>query len=217
MRIDKLPLEIQDIVLGEQRKAGNDLNSTLGLDINTQNGNFDWESSEQGFDFWDVIDVGDYSDFYKKYPFKIGEACLIPDVKRHSLEILEGDKGVKVSIAHGNYGNGETNVEGKIVEVHAKGALIEVLDTMAHKGDNIILFYKYEDFKKIPKSALEKERYPGDIWADNCKATEDAMKKGINYHAELHGEGPKDGNPTPDVSLQEPVGELYSPNKIKLL
>jgi hypothetical protein len=68
MKIKHLPLEIQEKVFEKQIEQGNKTNSELYLFKDKKQGNFNWASTHEGYDFWHDIFCGNYNNFYKKYP-----------------------------------------------------------------------------------------------------------------------------------------------------
>lgn len=68
MLIEDLPIEIQKVVFKRQKEQGNTKNKNVLLDDDKSQGNFTWDKSIEGFDFWKDINYGDFTEFYKKYP-----------------------------------------------------------------------------------------------------------------------------------------------------
>lgn len=66
MLIKELPLEVQAIVL--QRQAEYGCTPSLKVSLSTKIGNFDWEKSIEGQSFWDGVNRGHFTEFYKRYP-----------------------------------------------------------------------------------------------------------------------------------------------------
>lgn len=67
MLVKDLPIEIQKVVLSYQEKYGNIPTSDIDLRKDLDGGNFDW-IDEEGDNFWDRINDGDFDGFYERYP-----------------------------------------------------------------------------------------------------------------------------------------------------
>ena len=68
MIISDLPVEIQEVVFLRQEEQGNNKDKNISLDNDRTQGNFNWDESTEGYDFWANINCKDYLEFYKKYP-----------------------------------------------------------------------------------------------------------------------------------------------------
>lgn len=67
MQISDLPQEIQALVFKKQQQQGNEPDNTLDLIESVYNGNFEWNKTEEGDDFWGNIHDGYYDCFYEQY------------------------------------------------------------------------------------------------------------------------------------------------------
>ena len=70
MLIKNLPREIQCLVFKRQCQQNNDPDDKLDLDTGQSGGNFDWDATPEGSEYWQNINCVDYSEFYEKYPVK---------------------------------------------------------------------------------------------------------------------------------------------------
>lgn len=68
MIISDLPIEIQEVVFLRQEEQGNDKDKNISLDNDRNQGNFNWDESTEGYDFWADINCQNYLEFYEKYP-----------------------------------------------------------------------------------------------------------------------------------------------------
>ena len=98
MLIKDLPIEIQEIVFERQKEQGNKPNNELKLTNGKNLGNFDWNETIEGGDFWSGIENEYYLEFYEKYPKK---EDLKPEDKKENMEtkFKIGDK-VKIINRH---------------------------------------------------------------------------------------------------------------------
>lgn len=76
MKINELPLEIQNRVLTLQLEAGNLPNADLDLIAKRHEGNFDFHKSSESWHFWAKINGGDFTDFWKTYGYSYPNPCL---------------------------------------------------------------------------------------------------------------------------------------------
>jgi len=67
MKINTLPVEIQNRVFTLQLEAGNLPNGDLDLIAKKHEGNFNWHESDEGFPFWISINHWVYTEFWDKY------------------------------------------------------------------------------------------------------------------------------------------------------
>ena len=70
-KFSELPVEIQEAMLKEQVRQGNPRDKEVfeeNIKEMFENGGFSWIISTDGYDFWDKITNGDYTEFYNKYP-----------------------------------------------------------------------------------------------------------------------------------------------------
>ena len=70
MLIKDLPKEIQEVVFKRQEEQGNPKHDKLNLNFCKDEGNFDWNITKEGDDFWEEINDGNFDVFYEKYPKK---------------------------------------------------------------------------------------------------------------------------------------------------
>lgn len=103
MEIKNLPIEIQEIVFQKQKEQNNTPNNELNLSCDKSQGNFNWDETIEGYDFWSDIYNGYFNNFYKEYPkdadksvktpikFKIGDKVKI--INRHP-DNTTGNPGV---------------------------------------------------------------------------------------------------------------------------
>lgn len=72
IKFNDLPVEIQERMLDEQVRQGNPRCAEVFEEYITatpSDGGFVWAKSVDGYDFWNrIIENGDFSDFYAKYP-----------------------------------------------------------------------------------------------------------------------------------------------------
>lgn len=68
MQIKKLPKQIQKKVFEKQIEQGNKPDKEIYLIYSKKKGNFDFIGTDEGHDFWHEIVLGNYDNFYKKYP-----------------------------------------------------------------------------------------------------------------------------------------------------
>ena len=90
MLIKDLPIEIQEIVFKRQIEQGNPRNDELDLGNGRSNGNFNWDDTIEGDEFWENIYDGDFSEFYEKYPKKEESKSL---VGRYLKILVDGAHG----------------------------------------------------------------------------------------------------------------------------
>lgn len=76
MKINELPLEIQNRVLTLQLEAGNLPNTDLDLKNRKDEQNFNWHESDENFHFWSKIWQGDFTGFYQKYGYEYPDPRL---------------------------------------------------------------------------------------------------------------------------------------------
>jgi hypothetical protein len=67
MKINELPIEIQNRVYTLQIEAGNLPNGELDLLLKKQEGNFNWHESEENYPFWGNVYCKIYTEFWDKY------------------------------------------------------------------------------------------------------------------------------------------------------
>jgi len=85
MRVADLPKEIQEIALERHKEQRDRIYFTGNL-----SGVFTWSDTKEGHAFWSKIDVGNFDDFYKKYPksedkgFKVGDVVEVINTKHWS-------------------------------------------------------------------------------------------------------------------------------------
>lgn len=90
MLIKDLPIEIQEIVFQRQEEQGNKPDANLDLEFCKYEDNFNWDQTIEGHDFWEKINEGNYSEFYKKYPKKEESKSL---VGRYLKILVDGAHG----------------------------------------------------------------------------------------------------------------------------
>jgi hypothetical protein len=67
MKINTLPVEIQNRVFTLQLEAGNLPNGDSDLLLKKHEGNFNWHETDENYHFWAKIYCHEYSEFWDKY------------------------------------------------------------------------------------------------------------------------------------------------------
>lgn len=67
MKIKDLPQPIKELALKRQVEQGNEPNEELNLSDLKYKGNFDWDETHEGFNFWAKIDNENFKPFYDLY------------------------------------------------------------------------------------------------------------------------------------------------------
>jgi len=68
MLISELPIEIQEVIFQRQTEQGNKPNNQLMLGDDKNQGNFTWNETKEGYDFWSIIYRDNIEYFYTLYP-----------------------------------------------------------------------------------------------------------------------------------------------------
>jgi hypothetical protein len=81
--IKDFPIEVVEKMIEEQVKQGKKADVEVfqkNASTDTEEGGFDWMKTEQGYEFWDeVIGVGNFDLFFKKYPKKANLVYIAGD------------------------------------------------------------------------------------------------------------------------------------------
>lgn len=90
---DELPVEIQKRMLLEQEKQGNERNPDVfrkNLHTSEWYNGFDWNKTEDGYDFWaSILREKDFDCFFLQYPKKEEELLELEEEKKPSLNLIE--------------------------------------------------------------------------------------------------------------------------------
>lgn len=70
MKLKDLPQPIRELAEKRIREQGNEPNEEIALDDFKSDGNFNWNETEEGDDFWNAIDHGYFDVFYKLNPIE---------------------------------------------------------------------------------------------------------------------------------------------------
>jgi len=68
MKIGHLPIEIQEKCFERQREQGNKKKFLGYVSSDKRADNFNWSETVEGLKFWELIDSGEFKEFYKLYP-----------------------------------------------------------------------------------------------------------------------------------------------------
>jgi hypothetical protein len=66
--IYQLPEPIQKLALKRQYEQGYREDRFVKLNTFNFNGVFNWNLTDEGMEFWELINIGEYDVFYKRYP-----------------------------------------------------------------------------------------------------------------------------------------------------
>lgn len=69
MKLKDLPQPIRELAEKRIREQGNEPNEELYFLLGKNYGGFNWNLTEEGHDFWDAIDEGNFNVFYKLNPY----------------------------------------------------------------------------------------------------------------------------------------------------
>lgn len=83
MRIKDLPKEIKELALKRQVEAGNLKDAKIPLVHTKYDGGFNFNSTPEGYNFWNEISEGRFDDFYAKYP----ETLLKKSIAVEEIEV----------------------------------------------------------------------------------------------------------------------------------
>lgn len=133
-KIKDFPIEVVQRMCEEQVRQGNDFDPIVFQEeeyADECKGGFDWDESEEGFDFWiSVIDYEKFDVFFEKYP---------------KQKESEYPKEMMVS-------NNNTSWHKRVVvsKVHNKYICCNTIENIEdYKGDENVLLWKYA--KEIPQ------------------------------------------------------------------
>ena len=68
MKLKDLPQPIRELAEKRIREQGNEPNKVNELSNDRRQNGFTWDSTEEGFGFWNAIDQGNFDVFYKLNP-----------------------------------------------------------------------------------------------------------------------------------------------------
>ena len=89
---DKLPSEIQKMMLLEQEKQGNKRNPNIfrkSISIGAAHGGFDWIETDDGYSFWAEVLKGDFNRFFLRYPQKEEELLELEKDTKTYPKVME--------------------------------------------------------------------------------------------------------------------------------
>lgn len=64
MKIKDLPKDIKRLAIANQIAQGNEKNIDLEVSDGIKEGNFNWDDTREGYDFWELVCVGSIEDAY---------------------------------------------------------------------------------------------------------------------------------------------------------
>lgn len=76
MKINNLPVEIQNRIFTVQIEQGNKANADLDLLLKKAQGNFDWHQTDEDYPFWANVYRGEFTEFWGKYGHSYPDPAL---------------------------------------------------------------------------------------------------------------------------------------------
>lgn len=128
MKIKDLPQPIKELALKRQVEQGNEPNENIDLNQWKNQGNFSWDKTEEGWEFWNDIYMCNFKPFYDLYPQDVDTSTENVDTSKDEFAIGFAEwkdenciyyDGWNINVPLGNkYNNVYTNKE--LLEIYKK-------------------------------------------------------------------------------------------------